>query len=255
MGRILGIVALLVVVAVAVPIWYVDSLAKPALEDGATETFGVPTEVGSVSLGLGTFMEDTVEVPGFVLADAFLSLEKTPGGSNYQAIRAHMQKGGPPPDPDAEPGKTFVIRDLRIRNVDAKLRLAGPGGAAGRSLDLQIPESRLRDVGSQTEGGGVASQVGATVMTAVLQAVVRGGGGVAGFLTGDLRPQVGRVGEVPLQVVGEVSRIAGVGRTAGETPEEATGGALEGAGELGEQAGDALRKGIGGLLGGEKQKA
>jgi len=258
MGRILGIVAVLVVVAVAVPVLYVDSLARSALEDGATATFGVPTEVGSVSLGLfsgrvgvggfrvanpegyeaerflaiergrfsvglGTFLEDTVVVPEFVLEDVSLSLEKRPGGSNYQAILANMQKGAPPPDPGAAPGKTFVIRDLRILDVEARLRLEGPGGVVGKSLDVEIPEIRLRDVGSESDGGVVASQVWATVLTAVLQAVVREG----------------------------ASRV---GRTAGEALEEAAGGAVEGAGELGGKAGDAVRKGLGGLLGGEEEE-
>lgn len=284
MSRGLAIVAGIVVLLVAVPLLYVDSLAKGALEEGATETFGTKTTLGSVSLGLFSgkvglgdlrvrnpedweakyfftiddgrfgvglmdFLEEEVEVPQLVLEDVYLSLERGAGGSNYGTILGHMAKG-PPPPPDQE-AKRFVIRDLRILDVQADLRFDGPG-PADKSLEVMIPEIRLRNVGSDTEGGMLVSQLWSTVMRAVLKAVVRQGGGAAGFITRDLAGVLGRVGDVPIQVVGEVTRQgAELATGAGEKLGEAAGGALGDAGELGKSAGEAVKKGLGGLLGQE----
>jgi len=284
--KVLAIVAVVLAVVIAVPLLYVDSIAKGALESGASETFGTKTTLGSVRLGLITgrvgvrnlrvsnpegwqakhfftigggrfgvniqqFLEDEVEVPELVLEDVYVSLEKSAGGSNYDTILSHMQKG-PPPPPDANP-KRFVIRDVRIRDVEADLRFDAPG-PVDKELKVLIPEIRLRNLGSNTEGGMLVSQVWGTVMRAVLAAVVREGGGVAGFITRDLAGGLaGLGGGVPIEVVGDVTKIGsdlaeGAGRTVGEKIDQATGGALGEAGELGSAAGDAVKKGLGGLL-------
>jgi len=281
-SKILAIVACVLAVAIAVPLLYVDSLAKGALEQGASETFGTKTTLGSFklgllsgrvgvrnlrvrnpegweekdffaigkgrfSVGLRTFLEDEVVAPELVLEDVALSLERTATGSNYDQILSHM-KQGPPPPPDAEP-KRFVIRDVRILDVHAKLRFAGPGGL-GKALDVQIPEIHLRNVGSESQGGVVASQVWSTVLRAVLSAVVREGGGVAGFITGDLGGRLGSVGGVPVEILGEVTRSGeGGAATLGERAGQALGEAVGGSEELGKAAGDAVKKGLGGLLG------
>jgi len=273
-SRGLAIAAVLVVLLVAVPLLYLDSLAQGALEQGASETFGTKTSVGSVSLGLlsgrvglgdlrvrnpegwqadhffsigdGRFavgltalLEEEVEVPELVLEDVHLSLERSTTGSNYDTILSHMRKG-PPPPPDAEP-RRFVIRDVRIRDVVADLHLDGPA-AADRHLEVVIPEIRLRDVGSGTEGGVVAAQLWSTVVRAVLVAVVRESGGAAAFLTGDLAGSLRGLGSVPVEIV------SGAGRSVGEKLGKAAGGALGEAGELGEAAGEAVKRGLGGLL-------
>jgi hypothetical protein len=290
-SKVLAIVGVVLAVLVAIPLLYLDSIAKGALESGASETFGTKTTLGSVSLGLlsgrvglgdlrvrnpegwdakyfftiddgrfgvglSQFLEDEVEVPQLTLDDVYLSLERGPGGSNYGTILDHMAKG-PPPPPDAE-AKRFVIRDVRIRDVKADLRLDGPG-PADKELEVLIPEIRLRNLGSNTEGGMLVSQMWSTVLRGVLVAVVRESGGAAGFITRDLAGGLARVGNVPIEVVGEVTSkgtdlAVGVGKKAGETLGEAAGGALGDAGELGEAAGDAVKKGLGGLLDrGEKE--
>ena len=285
LSRGLAIVAVVLVVLVALPFLYLDSLAKGALEAGATETFGTKTTLGSVSLGLlsgkvglrrlrvrnpdgwdekyffrigkgrfgvglSDFLEEQVEVPELVLEDVFLSLERGPGGSNYGTILANVQKG-PPPAPGEE-GKRFVIRDLRIRDVEAHLRFDGPG-PADKSLDVRIPEIRLRNVGSKTEGGMLVSQMWSTVLRGVLAAVVREGGGAAGFINRDLAGQLAGLGNVPVEVLGEVQREGAAraieaGAAAGQKLGEAAGSALGEASDLGKSAGGKLRKGLGGLL-------
>jgi hypothetical protein len=73
---------------------------------------------------------------------------------------------------------------------------------------------------------------------AVLVAVVRDGGGVAGFITRDLAGDLGRLGGLPIEVLGEVTRAGEAGLAAGK--------------RLGEVAGQAVKKGLGGLLGREE---
>jgi hypothetical protein len=287
----LAIVAAVLVLLLAAPLLYLDSLAKGALEEGASETFGTPTTLGSVSLGLFSgklglarlrvanpegwqaerffsiddgrfgvglrqFLEPAVEVPSLVLEDVYVSLERRGSQSNYGTVLAHVRKGASPSSD--EPGKRFVIRDLRILDVKADVRLEVPGGV-GNSFEVRIPEIRLRDAGSSDQGGMLASQLWSTVLRAVLVAVVREG--VAGSITRDLAGSLGRLGALPVEVLGEVTRIGGdtaagaglevgkhAGREVGKQLGEAAGGAL-GAGEA---AGSAVKRGIGGLLGREE---
>lgn len=281
MSRGLVIFAVVVALLVGLPLFYVDSLAKDALEEGATESFGTRTTLGSVNLGLfsgqvgladlrvrnpegweaphffvigsgrfsvglGDFLEEEVEVDELALDGVSLSLERRAQSSNYATILRNMQSG-PPPDPE-DPGKRFVIRDLRIRGVTADLRLEGPAGI-GRTLQVAIPEIRLRNVGSESQGGVIVSQLWGTVLRAVLAAVVRGGGGPAAFITQDLAGSLSRLGSVPIEMLGEVTR-SGAG-----VAEEGVGRVLEGSGEAagelleaGKAAGGAVRRGLGGLL-------
>jgi len=284
-SRRLAIAGAVVALLVALPLLYLDSLAQSILESGASQTFGTQTTLGSVSLGLvsgrvgigdlrvrnpegwqanyfftigeGRFgiglselLAPEVEVPELILEDVHLSLERSPGGSNYGTILSH-RKQGPPPPPDAE-ARRFVIRDVRIRKVEADLRFDGPG-AADRELEVRIPEIRLRNLGSDSEGGMLVSQMWSTVLRGVLVAVVRESGGAAGFITRDLAGGLARVGNVPVEIIGAVTSQGGelaveAGRTAGEKLGEAAGGVVDDAGELGDAAGDAVRRGLGGLL-------
>jgi len=282
MSKALAIAVGVIVLLAAVPLLYLDRLAHGALEEGATETFGTKTTLGSVSLGLlsgrvglgdlrvrnpegwqedhfftigdGRFgvglrdlLADEVVVPELVLEEVALSLERSPTQSNYGTVLAHMQKG-PPPPPDAEP-RRFRVREVRILDVRADLRLDGPS-IADEHLEVRIPEIVLRDVGSESEGGVLVSQVWSTVLRAVLSAVVREGGGAAAFVTRDLAGGLARVGRVPVQILGDVTRGgAEVGQGAAEQLGHAAGDALGEAGELGESAADAVEKGLGGLLG------
>lgn len=285
MSRGLGVVAVVVVLLVALPLFYVDSLAKDALEEGGTESFGTRTTLGSVQLGLLSgqvglgdlrvrnpegfearyffeigdgrfavglldFLEEQVEVPSLVLEDVEISLERSARDSNYAQILRNMQSG-PPPDPD-DPAKRFVIRDLRIRNVRADLRLDGPAGV-GKTLEVLIPEIQLRNVGSESEGGVIVSQLWGTVLRAVMAAVVRGGGNAAGFLTRDLAGSLGRLGSVPIELLGDVTRtgVGGVAEGAGAVAEGVLDGAGRAAGGLidaGEGAGGAVKEGLGRFL-------
>jgi hypothetical protein len=281
----LAVVAGVVVLLFAAPLVYLDSVAKDVLEEGASETFGTPTTLGAVSLGLWSgrvglsdlrvrnpegwqaerffsigdgrfgvglrqFLAPEVEVPALVLQDVYLSLERRGSQSNYGTVLAHMQKG--PPPPPGEQGKRLVIRELRILDVKADLRLEAPGGV-GKTLEVHIPEIRLRDVGSQSQGGMLVSQIWGTVLRAVLVAVVREGGGVAGFITGDLSGRLGRLGGLPVEVLGDVTRVGGdAGLEVGKRLGEAAGSALGAGQELGEAAGSAVKKGLGGLLGREE---
>lgn len=286
--KVLVVVAAILVLLIGIPIKYVDSIAEGALEEGATATFGTKTTVGDFNMGLLSgavgiddlrvrnpegwgakyffeigdgrfavswrqFLEDQVEVPELIVENVNLSLEKRGSKSNYGDILDYMAKTpAPPPDPDA---KRFVIRDVRIRNVKADLKLEAAAGIVGKDLEVLIPEIRLRNIGSDTTGGAVSSQVWSTVMRAVLAAVVREGGGVAGFITRDLGGNLAKVGGVPFQVIGDVTRTgadvaAGVGQAAGDALGKATGGAVDAGSALGGAAGDAVKKGLGGLLGG-----
>lgn len=248
MRRILLVLVVLLALVLGAVWWRIDAIAETAIERAGSSALGVPTSVGVVLLRpfagalsilglevanppgyegaflevgsarldveLGTLLEPTVVAPQLAISDVDLVLERRLRGSNYDVILANTRRSGggarPPAEPSAEGGKQFVVRDLVIRDVTARIRLVGLPGvrAAGREVTVQIPEVRLQDVGSRTKGGVVASQLLGTVVVAVVQAVAREVPQLPGNVAGELRAGLGRLGGLPLAVSGEVATSA-----------------------------------------------
>ena len=160
MKKILLLVLLVVIVAVAsIPLW-IDGAAKSAIEAGGTDAMGVATTLkgvdigifggeasleglevanpegfaaghflklggGSVAVDFGSLMGDEVVIPRLTLTGLSLNLERTLKGSNYGAIMKNMEKGAGKTD---EPGKKFVIKELIIRDVNVSAM--APSGVA-----------------------------------------------------------------------------------------------------------------------------
>lgn len=186
--------ALLLALALGGIWWRMDALAERAIERGASEALGVRTEVRSLllrplsgrlslrgleianppgwegsflvveqaaaQLDVATLRSDVVEVEEVTLRGLTVTLEERAAGSNYDAIVANLDGGGEA----AEEGPAVRVRDLWVRDVTARLRVA-----AAPPLTLELPVIHLRDLGGPDGAGSGA--ITAEVVRAVLTTV------------------------------------------------------------------------------------
>jgi hypothetical protein len=274
--KLLYLALFLILLAVAA-LFFIDTLAKSAIEKGGTYATGVETTVGTARIGLfsGAFKLEHLVIanpPGYG-ADPFFRLDRletgvTPaslsgdlvelpkleidgvvvrlangkdGKPNYAVITDHLKKlSGSSPASEEKSGKKFVIRELIVRNVKiaADLSLLLPL-PPGAAPELALPELRMKDVGTGGSGGGSSlSELAGIVLTAVLNAA----GGASGFLdpsfAKDLSGRIADLGPLKDQALSAVN--------------QALGGAVNDLGsQVGGEAQKALEK-VGGLLGGKK---
>ena len=285
LAKLVAVLLVLLGVAVLGIFVYIDSIAKAAIERGSTYALGVETtlrwadvgilsgefamgglkidnpdgfdgdhflqlERADVKVSLASLRQDTVELPLLVLSGVDMKLQRTLAGANYQVILDNLKRfeSNQSKDPGLsdESGRTFVIREVLISDVNVEVDLLPIGGQLNR-VKVAIDEIRLINVGS---GGVSMSQLTNVIIQAILAAVVQNaadlpidlitdlGGGLAG-LTG-----LGL--DATFKVGGEVTAL--VGDVLGEVT-KAVGGAGE---DVGKEIGKAL-EGLGGLLGGDKQ--
>jgi hypothetical protein len=220
---VLGVVAALILLVVAA-ILYADSIAKRAVERSTSQTLGVETSLASLSLAiaggqaklkafeaenptaggfkadhfltigdgevvatLGSLLGDEVQIPKVELRKLDVILEKAGGKNNYDVILANMKKQDQQ-DANAQAGKKYVIKELLIRDVKVHADMLPVGGQLTR-VDLDIPEIRLRDIGSGTDNGVAMQEVTNVVLKAIFGAIVKKGGGL---IPPDITASLGR---------------------------------------------------------------
>ncbi len=253
--------------------FYVNSIAKAAVEKGGTYALGVSTTLksasvkplagdfamsglivanpsgydtnhyltlgkGDVAVSLGTLMDDTVKLPHLKLADIDMNLEKKEGKANYQAIMDNLKKlsSDKPADPDA---KKYVIEAVDIRNVMVHVTIMG------QNIDVPIDQITLKNVGSDGSGVDMA-QLSGLIVKSVFAAVAQNAGGlIPTEMLGDLTK--GLEGLADLDKHAEIADVKAVGELAGKATEEA-GKAAKEIGDITDKA----KEGLGGLLGGDK---
>jgi uncharacterized protein involved in outer membrane biogenesis len=218
----------LLLLALGIAAWlYLDRIVGTAIEKGGSAALGVPTHVGGVQLALlrghvglsgfaidnpsgfgsqrflqlgsiraeippSALREDTVVIPLIELEGLELSLEGSRQGTNYGRILQNAAGAGGSPKtsgkPSSQGGKRFVVRELVVRDVKAKLAMSGFGSELA-STSIEVPEIRLRDLGSGTQGVQLAELI-AHITRGVVQSVVRKQPELAGALGGELRGRI-----------------------------------------------------------------
>jgi len=302
---------LLVAVGVFILLRNVDNLAKSGIEKGATYALGVNTTLDSIHIGLmggtaelkglnvanpagftaerfmllkqgeaavtlGSLREDTVELPFIRLNGVEVNIEKKGDSGNYDVILDNLEKvKGPAEEPasDQEGGKGFIIREITIRDITANVRA---NMMLTKDVSINIPEIKLRDIGSGTDNGAQMDQVTKIVMQAIMTAIAKKGLGILpADLLNDLESQLGDLGglkDMGFEVTGNVTKIIGgaaesvgeIGKTIVDPnksiDEKATeitnqvGKTIGGTGEKAVDSADKILKGVGGLLGGKKKE-
>ncbi len=288
MKKLLTIVLILVmilVVAVLAGFFYIDVVAKTAVEKGGRFALGVPTSLetadvkplggafrmngltvanpdgydtshflalkdGDMAVALGTLMSDTVRLPHLKLSGIDMNMEKKDGKANYQVILDNLKKLTPEqPDPNA---KKFVIETVEISDIMVHVKMLG------QNISLPIDTITLKNVGEGGAGGVDLAELIGVVMKGVFAAITQVGGNlIPSEMLGDLTQ--GLAGLANLDKLGEVANVKAVGELAGKAGElageagKAAGEAIGGAKEAADDIANKAKQGLGGLLGGDKK--
>lgn len=279
--KIAAVLLILVIVAVVGVFFYIDSIAKRAVEYASTSALGVPTTLDSISVGvftgsvslddlnvanpagqsfssphflhldsgsvavsLGTLRQDTVVVPSLKLDGMEMYLEKKGDKANYQIIMDNLGKAEAEPD-DTAPAKKFVINEMVLTNISVEADLLPLGGALTKTR-ITIPEIRLTDVGSESEGGVVLKELSGVVIKAIMQAVIDKSDVLPAALIADLGKGLGELEDIQADTL---KTIGGVSDDLNKTIGEGT----KAIGDVSEEI-NKVSKGLEGLLGGKKEK-
>ena len=198
-------------------------------------------QVGAVDLGvaLPTLLEPEIVLTRIVLEDVRLELERAGRKSNYREILDNLgsgdgdKKGG---GADEGGGRRVLVNEIRLSDVRARVQLlpmlggiGGKGLEALETIELEIPEIRLENVGAEGSRGQVTEEVTRLVLAALLRAVGDQTADLTGGLSRDLLSASRAAGSTGLDVVGEVTR------SGGETLQR-----LPGVGEAGKKLGEGV---------------
>lgn len=150
---------------------------------------------GRLEVGLASLLADTVQVEELRLQGVDLRLEVRGGESNFAPLLDRLAGWSP-----EEGGRRYRVERVVVSDVTADVR-AGAAGASVARGTVEVPEIRLRNVGS---GGGVPlARLAGIVLQATLEAVARRSGDVPGSVRGLLRRGLGALpGGVELRLPG-----------------------------------------------------
>jgi hypothetical protein len=181
-----------------------DRVARAAIVRGGKSALGVPVKVKDVDLGLlagkidldgmsianppgfegaefaalhkadlkvnfASLRHSVVRAPQLVLDGVTLNLERSGGQMNYSPIVEHIrQREAKPP---ADHGKKFIVNEVVIRNVEARLDLLPVGDQLTRAV-IHLPEVRLKNVGTAGDAASISSMID-TIIKALLNATIQ----------------------------------------------------------------------------------
>lgn len=285
-----GVFAVVLVLLVAVVVISIDAIAKQGVERGATYALQVPTSLGSADVGLmsgsfsmndlevknpegfkaphflkmndagvnvslATLAEDTVELPELTITGIDMYLVKEGGKANYQVIMDNLKRfetEDKQPDAPSKEGKKFVIRKIQINDVMVHAEVL-PIGGSGQTVDVEVPEIVLTNIGSGGQSVSMAELVNIIIKSVFATALNLGDalpGDIAEGLQGGLS-QLGSLGEMGVGVAAEIGgEVVGVAGDAAEALKDVAGGLGEGAGEAVEDATKKLEQGVKDIFGG-----
>jgi hypothetical protein len=238
------VVVLLVVLVVAAGalLYYVDSMAKKAIEYGGTEALGVATTLEQINIsllsgearfndlnvanpsgfsqplfmGLGTgefavsldsLSGDTVVIPKVRFADILVNLEQKDKTNNIQPIldRIKSLSGSSPahgPSASAGQGKKFVLERLTIENVQVNAALDLLGHST--KVNLVLPKIELRDLGKD-KGGMPMEELVQKVVQAILDAAAKSSGSLSPELASLLKGELKGLDSIKTEMIGKAT--------------------------------------------------
>jgi hypothetical protein len=276
--KIIAVLVILVVVVALAIAFYLDTIAKGAIETGATYALGVRTTLdkadigvfagdftmkgldvanpegfqsdhflqlgeGYVDVSMGSLRQETVELPVLTLTTVNMTLEKKGGESNYKVILDNLKRFESGEGEDKEvAGKKFNIQEVVITDINVEVDLFGVGGELNQAR-VPIDEIRLTNVGT---AGADTSEVTNVIIKAIMAAVMANAADFPAELVNDLGGELeGLASLADMGIDGSFDLGSQVGDVADKAVEDATK-------DLGEGVDEAVKKGLGDLLGGKK---
>lgn len=254
-------IGLAVALPAAAAFLYADELTRRAIERGGRDALGVDLSLSFVRLGLlgggiqieglsvanppgfeqadllrvghvqmgvalPALLADRVLVPSLDLTDVRVDLERRGMSTNYDRVLDHLRRADEPGGSSStEDDDLVIIREVRIRNVEADVRVlpeldAIPGAQTATGLEdvrLHIPEIVLRNVRSKGNATDLVTRLTGLIAAAVLDSVARHATGLPSAMVDELASVGGMLGNTSLELVGEVTQAGAdaVGGTLG----------------------------------------
>ena len=261
---ILGIVALVLVLVLAIPLW-LGPTVKTAANQVAPEYTGTKFSLGDVKINpysgkyslaqlhlanpegypvpeafsfekvavdvdMGSLFTDTIVIRDITIDSVYASYVSANGVNNFDWIADHAQKKlGPKKEKEKDegPGKKVVIEKLTISGTRVKISVMP---------EMPIPTITLKDIGKD-KGGATWEEIGQTILDALMQASSSIGQG--------LTSAIGLLGKDSDKILGSATNVlSGAKELLGGASTNILGGAtksLEGAQKsIGDMAGKIL---------------
>lgn len=286
------LIVLLVIVAVAVGglFFYIDSIAKKAVEQGGEIALGVPTNLddihislwggevslnglrisnppgfnadtfmglgqGDVAVSLGSLLDDTVRVPRIRLSQIRLNLEQSGKKNNVEPILARAKSmGGQGGGSKAAPAASGDGEKKFIVEYFSleDVQIAANLDLLGQTskVNLVLPKIELRNLGSAEQGLPMAELV-QKVVQAVLSAARSSSADLSPALAKLLSGELSGLEGIQTEVVGQAK--AQVEKAVKDIQEKLPTEIPGEAGKAIEEETGKLLKGVGDLLGGKKE--
>jgi hypothetical protein len=228
-------------VAVGVLLFYVDSVAKTAIEHGGTQALGVATTLerihislfggeaalkelrianpggfsqapfmglgsGELALSLGSLGSDTIVIPRVRLAGILVNLEQKNQANNIKPIldRIKSFSGAAPSSGSAPAGeeKKFVLEYLAIEDVKVNAVLDLLGRVS--QVNLVLPKIELRNLGKD-QGGMPLAELVQKIVQVILDVAAKSSASLAPELAGLLRGELMGLDSIKSDLVGRAT--------------------------------------------------
>jgi len=204
-----------VVVVLVAAVLSIDLLAKLGVERAGTRALGVTTTLDAIKIGIlsgdckltgfqvanppgfessyflrldqgglelpfAKLMGDVVEIDQLTLSGVHLNLVREAEKLNFRTIVESIRQfeaARKSPEGEASDNrgrKRFIIHEVVIQDINVDVNLLPFGGKLGQ-LAVPIEEIRLQDVGSESSKGENLARITATVIRALLDAVLAKG--------------------------------------------------------------------------------
>ncbi len=283
--RVVIVLAVVLVLALAASILWIDSLARAGLNAAATHALGTKAAASSVSIGLfsgessvhgfevdnpqgfsnakiltldalhvsvgmSLLFEDAIVIDRVALSHLTLNVEKSADGTlNINALAAHLQGANSESKTsdaaNAGDAKEVLIKELRLESVQVNLHNM-LGGNKG-VVTVRLPDLVLRDLSSKGGVDLLASEVSGVVLGSVVEAVIASNiEGLGAEVIGGLRGAVNGFGAV---LDGPLREAVTSGITDASKALQSVGKSLgDATKKVLDGAGKAIEEGVGGAL-------
>jgi uncharacterized protein involved in outer membrane biogenesis len=287
MKKILSIVGIALVVLIILAMVFLGQIVKTGIETVGPKVAGVPISVEKVSINpltgrvhvnalvignpdgfntpsameleqfklsiaLGSLISDTIVIKEILIDAPQITYERGLKSSNLSTLLDNLAPKEKKEDvaekspKEQKPAKKVVIEDFQFNNAKVNATFTAMGG---KKIPLSLPSIHMTDIGKQTDGASITD-----VITELLGKITASVGSVAadaisgaGGLAADALKDAGGLAEGTLKSAGDMAggALSGAGDAAGEAAKSAT--------DAAKGAADSLKKGLGGLLGGQKE--
>jgi len=238
--KLFAVLVVVVAIVVAGAFFYVDIIAKKAIEQGGEMALGVPTSLdavhisllggeasmsglnvanpagfqtptfmglgkGEVTVSLGSLLGDTVKVPKVSLSHIRINLEQLGKKNNIDPILARTKslsskKGKSTPSSESKEGKKFIIEYFSLDDVQIDASLDFLGQVS--KVNLVLPKIELRNLGAKEQGLPMPELI-QKVVQAVLSVAQKSSGQLSPALAKLLAGELSGLDSIKTEVVGQ----------------------------------------------------